>query len=348
MSEEQNTTHNEIENEPLSTEATVTQGHTPENTKLPVVGQLVLLSALMLLIFGSTITPRIIAFLNVPKTQDTTATKNTQSEVKEVAPTKEPFQEIALTAKAAFVWDVHNQKVLFRKNETEQLPLASITKLMTALVAEEIMGEEAKIVVGETSVKQDGGGNLAQGEVFDRLTLSDMVLMASSNDGAYALAAAAGKVLETEDDAASAFVDAMNIRATEIGLTETYFKNPTGLDLSPTEGGAYGSARDVAFLMEHIVENTPDLLTFTKEDSARFYSTDGAYHDAENTNEYVNKIPGLIGSKTGYTELAGGNLVIAWNAGLGRPMVAVVLGSTQTERFSDILTLVNETSAVVR
>jgi D-alanyl-D-alanine carboxypeptidase len=75
----------------------------------------------------------------------------------------------------------------------------------------------------------------------------------------------------------------------------------------------------MAFLMEYIVKNEPDILTFTREDAARVYSQTGGFHDAENTNDYIDEIPGLIGSKTGYTDLAGGNLVVAFDAGLNRP-----------------------------
>ncbi|MFM2381277.1 MAG: hypothetical protein RLZZ76_44 [Candidatus Parcubacteria bacterium] len=322
-----------------------TQEHTvekPENTKLPVVPQLVLLSALLLLIFGSALTPRVIALFDagIPSEKSQPAQTVTATE-SENGSAEKSFEEVALTAKSAYVFDIQAQKALFKKNESQELPLASITKLMTALVAEEILGEKETITIGGISLKQDGGSGFREGEEVKRQTLSDMVLMSSSNDGAYALASSAGSALNLQGDSASTFVDAMNIRAKEIGLHNTYFKNPTGLDLGNGEAGAYGSARDVAFLMEYIVKNESDILAFTKENAARFYSETGEYHDAENTNDYVNKIPGLIGSKTGYTDLAGGNLVVAWNAGLGRPMVAVVLGSTREERFTDIMKLVN-------
>jgi D-alanyl-D-alanine carboxypeptidase (penicillin-binding protein 5/6) len=311
-----------------------------EETSIPVVGQLVLLSALMLLIFGSTLTPKVLTFFekgtgSVAQVVSEQVIENTDT------PGSVPtFEDLSLTADAAYVFDVHTQKALYKKNESQQLPLASITKLMTALVAQELLSEQDTISIDELSLRQDGSSGLALGEVWSRLSLSDMVLMASSNDGAYALAAAAGDALQTGRDGASAFVDAMNIRAKEIGLHQTYFKNPTGLDLSPNEGGAYGTARDVAFLMEYIVKNEPDILSYTKEHAARFYSEGGTYHDAENTNDYISTIPGLIGSKTGYTDLAGGNLVVAFNAGLDRPVIAVVLGSTQEARFSDIKKLV--------
>ncbi len=316
----------------------------PQRSGLPVTQQLFILGAILVCIFAGTITPVLISLL---KDSDAAPASTAQSTVPDDAAADSdesalPFADISITAKAAYVWDIQNQKVLYKKEESAQLPLASITKLMTALVANEVLEESDQVEIKGMSIKQDGDSGFLEGEVFDRLTLSDLVLMSSSNDGAFALAAAAGNLL-SPDSGAYTFVDAMNLRAKELGLHETYFKNPTGLDLSPTEGGAYGSARDVAFLMEYIVRNEPDILTFTREDQARVYSKTGEFHDAENTNYYVNKIPGLIGSKTGYTDLAGGNLVVAFNAGLNRPVAAVVLGSTQQDRFTDIMTLVAET-----
>lgn len=328
------------------------EGHevVPETNKIPVAQQLVLLGIILLLIFGSTLTPKVLTLLaqsDVTKaiipTQNT-ATAITQETVED---SEAPFENIQITAKSAYVWDINNQKALFKKNEAEQLPLASVTKLMTALVAQEVLDEKEPITIEDISIRQDGDSGLTEGEIFDRLSLSDLVLMSSSNDGAYALAVGAGNILSNNGNPASVFVEAMNIRAKEIGLSETYFKNPTGLDISTNEGGAYGSARDMAFLMEYIVLNEPDILTFTRENQARLYSETGQYHDAENTNYYIDEIPGLIGSKTGYTDLAGGNLVIAFTAGLNRPITAVVLGSTQQERFTDIVKLIDEVGKYV-
>ena len=94
--------------------------------------------------------------------------------------------------------------------------------------------------------------------------------------------------------------------------------------------------------MEYIVTEYPQIVTPTQQETTRVYNTAGAYHDVENTNDIVNKIPNLIGSKTGYTDLAGGNLIIAFDAGLNRPIVITVLGSTREDRFADVLKLVDE------
>lgn len=317
-----------------------------EINKIPVAPQLMILGLLLLVIFAGTITPKIISMLKASATP--AATGDSGSLFKTNASDEaDPFQSVSLVGKAAYVWDITNQKAIYKKEESEQLPLASVTKLMTALVAHEVLAENENVSIDDLSIRQDGNSGLSAGEVFDRLTLSDLVLMSSSNDGAFALASAAGNVLKANSGAHS-FVEAMNIRAKEIGLHETYFRNPTGLDISETEAGAYGSARDMAFLMEYIVKNQPDILTFTREDAARVYSKSGDFHDAENTNHYIDEIPGLIGSKTGYTDLAGGNLVVAFDAGLNRPIVAVVLGSSQEDRFTDVMELVEAAKKYVQ
>jgi serine-type D-Ala-D-Ala carboxypeptidase (penicillin-binding protein 5/6) len=317
-----------------------------EVNKIPVAPQLMILGLLLLLIFAGTITPKIISMLKESAIPAATGESDTLFKSGE-EDASDPFLNISLVGRAAYVWDITNQKAIYKKAETEQLPLASVTKLMTALVAHEVLAENENVSIDDLSIRQDGNSGLSSGEVFDRLTLSDLVLMSSSNDGAFALASAAGNVLKANSGAHS-FVEAMNIRAKEIGLHETYFRNPTGLDISPTEAGAYGSARDMAFLMEYIVKHQPDILAFTKEDAARVYSKTGDFHDAENTNDYIDEIPGLIGSKTGYTDLAGGNLVVAFDAGLNRPIVAVVLGSSQDDRFTDVMELVEATQKYVQ
>ncbi|MFT5849500.1 MAG: D-alanyl-D-alanine carboxypeptidase (penicillin-binding protein 5/6) [Patiriisocius sp.] len=318
--------------------------------KIPVVQQLTLLAAILLLLLGGAITPKIIAYFAdevdsvpaAPILRENTDILETSSNTELI----KPFSEVSIAADAAYVWDVRGQRPLYKKDESTQLPLASVTKLMTALIAYELLDDTEDVKVTQQALKQYGNSGLLKDETFDRITLSNLVLMSSSNDGAYALAAAAGEVLQ-KDNGANAFVHAMNIRAEELGLANTYFKNPTGLDIDETENGGNGSAKDMAFLMEYIVENQPEILFSTRESDARVYSEDGIYHDAVNTNYYIDEIPNVLGSKTGYTELAGGNLVIAFDAGLDRPIIISVLGSTRQERFTDVMELVEQAQAYV-
>lgn len=247
--------------------------------------------------------------------------------------------ELNLRAEAAYVWDVRAQRALYAENESQSLPLASITKLMTTLLSYELIEQSNLTTVSRNAILQEGSSGLNIGEKLDIEDLTTLALISSSNDAAYELAASVGSLLG-EEDSVSQFVTGMNIKAEELGLNSLKFKNMTGLDLSLTEPGAVGSARDISFLMEHIIETHPDILIPTQQVTTRVYNTNGEYHTANNTNDIVNRIPNLIGSKTGYTDLAGGNLTIAFDLGLNRPIIITVLGSTREERFSDVLKLV--------
>ncbi len=253
--------------------------------------------------------------------------------------TLQKLSEVKVRAKAAYVWDVKGKQALYGKNEEEVLPLASITKLMTALLAYELASVDTKVFLSDAAAGQEGGGDLASGEEFSHSALNRLALVASSNDAAFALGASTGALLGDRDPA-SQFIEGMNIKAEELALTSLSFKNSTGLDLSSSEPGAVGSARDISLLMEYINKEYPELLEATTRSGARIYNSQGDYHDVENTNEVFYAIPNLIGSKTGFTDLAGGNLTVAFDVGMDRPIIITVLGSTREERFTDVLRLV--------
>jgi len=244
-----------------------------------------------------------------------------------------------LRAQAAYVWDVRAQRALYAENESTALPLASITKLMTTLLSYELVDQSKTTAISQNAILQEGSSGFSIGETLTIEDLSQMALISSSNDAAYELAASVGTLLGDRDPVAQ-FVTGMNIRAQELGLSSLEFKNTTGLDISLYEPGAVGSAKDISFLMEHIIDTYPDILAPSKQATTRVYNTNGEYHTVENTNDIVNRIPNLIGSKTGYTDLAGGNLTIAFDLGLNRPIIITVLGSTYDERFNDVMTLV--------
>lgn len=312
---------------------------------LPVVEQLAVALGILVLVFGATYVPSIAtsisknataaseAFASRPQTEEATR--------REIA--SNPFDGMTIEGQTAFIYDVRDQKVLFNKDADKAHVLASITKLMTALVAYELLEDAERIDIDERALEEYGDSGFKDGETFTLDELLDLTLVTSSNDGAFALAETAGEEATGGQDGVPAFIDAMNIRATEIGLSQTYFNNPTGLDESAEEGGAYGSARDVTFLMEYMIRNYPNLLELTKVDDARVTNEEGEIHLAENTNTAIREIPGLIASKTGYTELAGGNLVVAFDAGLNHPVIITVLGSSREGRFTDVVKLVEAT-----
>lgn len=270
---------------------------------------------------------------------------NTKIEEKEFIKRELPdkaFAEIKLGAKSAYVFDIKENKVLYKKNEFAQLPLASITKLMTALTAVELIPSNSKVTIKREFLETEGDSGLLAGESWTLANLLDFSLLVSSNDGARSIASVVGAMdLKTNDYnlGRADFIEKMNSIAKDLDLKQTYFTNESGLDVGSVSGG-YGSAIDVATLMSHILKKNPEILEATKYQTINI-SSDDFIHKAENTNIDVNNISGLIASKTGFTEMAGGNLVIAFDASIGHPIVVVVLGSSIDGRFKDVSELVD-------
>lgn len=305
--------------------------------RFPTFRELTVVLSILVLIFGITYVPDVLRSIHAPSATTEDAPNVSDQTAN---PYQETFNTIELEAKAVYVYDVKEQKVLFEKNANDTLPLASVTKLMTALVAHELLDPQSSVAIDTRSILEDGDSGFLAGEEFVARDLLDLTLINSSNDGAYALAGAAGGAVFAEGDGARTFVDAMNIRAGDLNLKKTSFKNPTGLDLSETETGAEGSAKDMATLMQYLITTYPDVLEETRTAHTLVANAAGAAHIAENTNKVVADIPGIIASKTGYTELAGGNLVIAFDVGLNHPIIISVLGSSYNGRFADIEKLV--------
>ncbi len=258
----------------------------------------------------------------------------------------EAFSKLNIQAQAAVVWDVNTQTSLYSKNQDLALPLASITKLMTALLSHELVESNKIMSINIDAVRQDGDQGLKAGEKIKANLLSDLALVSSSNDAAYAMAFNIGKLLGDKNPLQQ-FITAMNIRAEELNLNTVRFYNPTGLDLNNNKPGAIGSAKDIAVLTEYIIKHYPEIITDTGYEQITITDNQGKSITANNTNVILKKIPGLIGSKTGFTDLAGGNLMIAFDAGYNRPIIVVVLKSTYNKRFEDVLKLVNTTRAII-
>jgi D-alanyl-D-alanine carboxypeptidase len=139
----------------------------------------------------------------------------------------------------------------------------------------------------------------------------------------------------------------MNQKAVSIGMKETFFLNDTGLDTSTTSPGALGSAHDMALLLAYIYATEPDVFQGSAWVSASFIS-DTRTHKVENTNKISAVIPQVIASKTGFTDLAGGNLAVLYEPTPGRPIAAVILGSTREEREADLLALTESATQELR
>lgn len=304
-----------------------------------IVPHLLVLGFILFSLFATIIIPKSLSVLHPEKIATPAGAETFVKETSVLPAAVSAFENIPLRAKSAYVWDVTNQKALFSLNAEEALPLASITKLMTALVTYELLPDNTAVTVSPAAAQLQSGGGFRSGEVFVAKDLANFALISSYNSAAFTLAAAAGALLG-DNDPATQFVNGMNIKAEELNLQSLKFYNPTGLDISTTEAGAYGNSKDVSLLMEYILTNYPEILDPTVKTHTRLYNKAGEYHEADNTNDIVSDIPNLLGSKTGYTDLAGGNLTIVFDAGFNHPIIITVLGSTYYERFNDVKKLV--------
>jgi len=259
------------------------------------------------------------------------------------------FNAISIKAKGVIVEEYPSGKVLFAKDERAVYPLASIAKLMTALALQDV--EERKtspfplvVSITEAAVREEGDNGLLVGEKFYFDDLMDIMLVQSSNDAAHALAAFAGSMFyqgEIDEDASlSVFLQYMNTKKEELGLSDLGFLNVTGLDIDEEnkEPGAWGSAASIARLLRILITQHPFMLERTQRDSITISSSDMA-HTFQNSNTSAAFLPGLRASKTGYTDAAGGNLAVAMDVGFGRTIIIVVLGSSFDGRFSDVESL---------
>lgn len=239
------------------------------------------------------------------------------------------LNSLDLVAKSLSVYDLDTHKRLYGNNDDVKMPLASLAKTMTVMVALD-RNVEDYIKITPEFLKEEGEYNLVDGEIWDVKDLSRFALILSSNDAASAL---------TRGD--ESFVTRMNEKAQAIGLTNTEFFNVTGLDINDTTGGAYGTANDANKLAAFAILNYGEVFESTVWPALRVKSESGYTHDILNTNLIIKEVPSILFSKTGYTDLAGGNLTVIFTNAYAHRLAITLLGSTMQGRFSDMEKIVN-------
>ncbi len=244
--------------------------------------------------------------------------------------------DVAISAASGYAEDLISRKVLYAKNEHVQLPLASLTKVMTVLEVLRSTTPDELIEIKAEALLPEGDAGLKARQVWRAGDLINFTLLTSANDGARALSLAASQKRSLSP---GQFVYNMNENARGLGMSQTFFLSDTGLDVSTTTAGAYGSARDVGIMIGEAVRKYPSLFEGSADETHTFTSLDGVVHTAVNTNSSVSALEGLRISKTGFTDLAGGNLAVVFEPVPGRPVALVVLGSTREEREKDIQAL---------
>lgn len=261
-----------------------------------------------------------------------------------VATTPEPtppdaYAAVPLEAKAAIVYDLATKQVLYAKNADAQLPLASLTKLLTVYTATQTLSLDTPVTVPAEATRLDYPRAFNEGQTFSLSDLARLTLTASLNDGAAAIIEAAAN---REGHSAS---EALAGAAAALDLAQTYALNGSGLDINTAVSGGYGSARDLAILAGALVNAAPRIAEATTRATVAATSQGGTRIEVKNTDPMVDTIPHILLSKTGFTDLAGGNLALVFDVGINHPVAVVLLGSSKTARFTDGTALVNATLA---
>lgn len=271
--------------------------------------------------------------------EDNTLTLHALPEIKlKSVPRKTDFDwGPTIQSNAALVMDEDSGAILWQKNESSKLPIASITKLMTTLVAFDHIKEWDAVHAMEPSENALIGASFPAGN-GDEFTISDILktaLIASANNAALALAHSTGL---TDEE----FALAMNDKAAELGMTDSTFVEATGL-----EERNRATVRDVAILLRSVVHYEPviEAIQQTEHRMTRRNGDDQPEITVRTTNRLVkNDVEYIIGGKTGFTNEAGHCLVsLAENEAGNRIIVVVLGGPDETTRFDENAELVNWT-----
>lgn len=237
--------------------------------------------------------------------------------------------EPVLEAKAAALFDVRSGRFLFSKNVNQRLPVASITKLMSAVVILANLNLNDVFTVPAEDINVDGkGADFYKNEELRGTDLFKIMLIKSSNDAALTFATAAR-------EAGIDFIAKMNEKAQSLGMTNTKFADPAGLNDQDT----FSTASDLVKLVHHAAGY--DLISQAlRTKSAIVTSIDGkTAHNLVNTNRLIGQIPNVIMGKTGYTDSALYTMVLEVGVNGGRDtIISVILGSN--DRFAETKKLI--------
>lgn len=267
--------------------------------------------------------PLIIALLSVAVAVSSPLTAVAVETIGGVAIADDPARAAAAPAvpMPAGVLRTTDGRTLWEREPHEQRAMASITKIMTALVVlDEADPTETVVVSPAAAAVKESGVDLVAGERFTVQQLLEATLVPSANDAAFALA-------EHVAGSEAAFVELMNKKAAELGLGETHYSNPHGLD----EPGHYTCAGDIATLTT-VAMADPRFSAIVSKPSIS-WTSGGVTKVHESSNKLLGAYDGMLGGKTGWTNDAGYSVVLTARRGeIG--LVAVVLGGTsENDRF---------------
>jgi D-alanyl-D-alanine carboxypeptidase len=241
---------------------------------------------------------------------------------------------ISVTARAYFVADLDSSKIYLEKNSRTVLPVASMSKLITAFVATEIIDDDTLITISEENASlPPDTSNLTAGEQLPLKTILYPLLLTSSNVAAEALASATNR---------ADFLEAMSSYAWEVGMPSSFFADASGL--SPQNAA---SARDMFALAKYLHKSRQDILSITRTPMSSVATTsEHGAHTFLSTHPFVND-PNFLGGKTGRTPEAGETMITLMQVS-NRPLAIIVLGSQYGNREADTRALIEAVKKVIR
>ena len=243
--------------------------------------------------------------------------------------------DLAPNSKSAILLDFDTGEILYSKNDNEVLPPASMTKIMSMLLIMERIDNKTLSLTDEVTISENAasmGGSqvfLQAGETYKVEELLKGIAIASGNDAVVAMA-------EKVSGSVSDFVALMNEKAKSLGLTNTKFLNPHGLD---TEGHVT-TAHDMAIIARELIKHT-SILKFTSIYEDYLKKNDGSSIWLVNTNKLVRFYDGVDGLKTGFTKNAGYCLTSTAKKNNTRFITVVMGAETSDKRSSDTVNMLN-------
>lgn len=233
-----------------------------------------------------------------------------------------------ITAKAALVFDIEGKRVLYEKNPKQRLPIASLTKIMTAIVALENPRKDNRYLVRKEDLVGENSMGLTEEEILTLEELLYGLILPSGNDVAEVLA-------HNHKDGRKGFIKAMNNKSKALGIKDTNFTNPSGLE---GDGEQYSTPYDLMVMTHYALSNFPIFakVVATYELTIEGNQNHKAYYLVNETN-LISSYPGVKGVKTGYTPEAGLCLVTYLDY-KGNKIIGVILGSeNRRQEMKDLL-----------
>jgi D-alanyl-D-alanine carboxypeptidase (penicillin-binding protein 5/6) len=235
-----------------------------------------------------------------------------------------------VSARSAFFVNLEKNEILYNKDPRKRVPIASIVKIMTAVVAVEHAKLNSPIVVSEgASLVGENAMGISSGEVYSLEDLLYGLILHSGNDSAVAIAEGVAGREET-------FVKWMNVKALELGLKDTLFSDSSGLNQDGKDN--YSTAWDVAIISEYSLRSPVLAKIFATYEYEIPQTEQHKYLYLQNQTNLLTTYPGVAGIKTGYTEEAGLCLV-TYAKNDGKKVLGVILGSQ--DRRGDAILLLN-------